>query len=378
MRRVNKRWAGMALVLMLASTAAIAGVKDGVTAWQAGDYPKAVSEWRGPADAGDPDAQFNLGQAYKLGRGVPLDTKIAEDWYLKAARQGHEQAQANLGLILFQNGDRDGAVPWIRKAADRGEPRAQYVLATAMFNGDLVPRDWPRAYALMTRAAAAGLPQATASLQQMEQHITASDQQMGKLLASQMALTAPPTSDIAQGSPGSPPPAPHRPVAAASAKPVAAKPEPAKVETVKPVPVAPVAAPIRTASVAPAQPAPQPKVVEKAPIAKPATKAAKPAVEVAKPAAEVAKPVKQVAKAPAPVNGKGWFVQLGAYGSSTAAQSAWSALAGNVTLEGASPSYSPVNSLTRLQAGPFADKAAARRVCGVLVKSGQSCFTVAP
>ena len=50
-----------------------ADVKDGVDAWQAGDYQGAVAQWRPAALAGDADAQFNLGQAYKLGRGVPTD-----------------------------------------------------------------------------------------------------------------------------------------------------------------------------------------------------------------------------------------------------------------------------------------------------------------
>src|SRR5512139_542301 len=135
-------------------------VKTGVDAWQAGRYDDAVRAWLPLAERGDPDAQFNLGQAYKLGRGVPTDLKLAQGWYEKAAQQGHEQAQANLGLILFQNGAREAAMPWIRKAADHGDPRAQYVLGTALFNGDVVAKDWPRAYALMTRAAARGLPQA--------------------------------------------------------------------------------------------------------------------------------------------------------------------------------------------------------------------------
>ena len=31
-------------------------------------------------------------------------------------------------------------MPWIERAADRGDPRAQYVLGTALFNGDLIAR----------------------------------------------------------------------------------------------------------------------------------------------------------------------------------------------------------------------------------------------
>src|SRR3954467_12127042 len=84
-----------------AITPAFADVKAGVDAWSRGDYRKAIDEWRPAAIKGDADAQFNLGQAYKLGRGVPADLPMAESWYRKAALQGHLQAEDNYGLILF-------------------------------------------------------------------------------------------------------------------------------------------------------------------------------------------------------------------------------------------------------------------------------------
>src|SRR3546814_4190696 len=100
---------------------------------------------------------FNLGQAYKLGRGVPTDLNQAEAWYRRAAKQGHLQAEDNLGLVLFTANRREEAMTFITRSAARGEPRAQYVLGTAHFNGDLAAKDWPRAYALTKRASDAGL-----------------------------------------------------------------------------------------------------------------------------------------------------------------------------------------------------------------------------
>jgi cell division septation protein DedD len=180
-----------AAALLLGTGAAFADVKAGVDLWAAGNFAGAVKEWRGLAEKGNADAQFNLGQAYKLGRGVPADLGSAQSWYEKAAVQGHEQAQANLGLILFQKGDRARAVPWLKKSADHGDPRAQYVLGTALFNGDLVQKDWPRAYALMQLAAAQGLPPAVANLQQMDQHIPLADRQKGLVIAKQMEKAVP-------------------------------------------------------------------------------------------------------------------------------------------------------------------------------------------
>jgi uncharacterized protein len=178
----------ISLAILLAATAftgapALADVKAGVDAWQRGDYKKALSEWRGPANAGDADAQFNMGQAYKLGRGVAVDRAIAEEWYRKAALQGHPQAEESYGLTLFENNKRAEAEQWLLKAAGRGEQRAQYVLGTMYFNGDGVARDWVRAYALTVRAAAQGMTQASTAQAQMDRHIPLAERQQGLELA---------------------------------------------------------------------------------------------------------------------------------------------------------------------------------------------------
>ena len=80
----------------MAAAPAIAEVKAGVDAWTAGDFATAVREWAGPAAEGDPDAQFNMGQAYRLGRGVETDVAQAEALYARAAAQGHVKAAGEL------------------------------------------------------------------------------------------------------------------------------------------------------------------------------------------------------------------------------------------------------------------------------------------
>ena len=115
-----------------------ADVRAGIDAWAAQNYEEAIRIWRPLADRGDADAQYNIAQAYFLGRGVPQNMTLAEQWYERAARQGHPEATANYGLLLFQNGRRQEAIPYVTRAADAGDPRAQYVLGTALFNGALV------------------------------------------------------------------------------------------------------------------------------------------------------------------------------------------------------------------------------------------------
>ncbi|HEX6374821.1 MAG TPA: SPOR domain-containing protein [Allosphingosinicella sp.] len=209
-----------ALILLGAGAApAWADVKSGVDRWMRGDYAGAIAEWRPLAERGDADAQFNLGQAYKLGRGVPVNTGLAQSWYEKAARQGHEQAQVNVGLLLYNGGRRQEAMPWIRKAADLGDPRAQYILGTELFNGDLVGKDWPRAYALMLRAADGGVPPAADNIKAMERFIPLEQRRQGVALAQNMgggapARTAPPAR-VAARPPAAPPKPAPRPAATA-------------------------------------------------------------------------------------------------------------------------------------------------------------------
>jgi tetratricopeptide (TPR) repeat protein len=209
---------------LLATAAALAGtgisaaiaqpaggdVRAGIDAWAAQNYDQAIAIWRPLADRGDADAQYNLAQAYFLGRGVPQNMTLAEQWYARAARQGHPEATANYGLLLFQNGRRQEAIPFITRAADAGDPRAQYVLGTALFNGDVIGRDAPRAYALMTQAAAQNLPPAVSQLAEMDRLMSPQDRARGVELARDMR-TAPPPLQIA-ARPAQNPPHPQIPV----------------------------------------------------------------------------------------------------------------------------------------------------------------------
>ncbi|WP_448661098.1 SPOR domain-containing protein [Sphingomonas sp. CJ20] len=235
-------WPAVAAALFLASPVLAQDaaprpdpVRVGVDAYERGDYKTAVESWRAAAATGNADAQFNLGQAYRLGRGVPVDLKIAEEWFRKAALQGHEQAEANYGLALFENGKRPDSVQWLQRAVARGDARAQYILGIMLFNGDSVEKDWVRAYALMVRSSSTGLEVASKVRGQMDQYMPLSDRQQGLALARKYeeefnkgGAPLPPVDAMAGA--GGPPARP-------APKPVAAAPAPA------PAPVREVAAP---------------------------------------------------------------------------------------------------------------------------------------
>ncbi|MFW2830015.1 SPOR domain-containing protein [Sphingomonas sp. ID0503] len=146
---------------------ASADVAAGVQAWKTGDFERAVKEWTAPAEAGDPEAQVRLADAYLAGRGVSADPVKARALLEKAATKNQPLAQVNLGLLLFREGDAARAFPLLEKAAARKEPRAQYLLGTALFNGDRIKQDRVRGQQMMALAAASGLPQAKTSLARM-------------------------------------------------------------------------------------------------------------------------------------------------------------------------------------------------------------------
>jgi TPR repeat protein len=179
----------LAFCLGLAAPAVAAGpsVKAGVEAWQKGDHAGAVAIWRNLAGKGDADAAFNLGQAYRLGRGVPADSSQAKKWFEAAANKGHVDAQVSLGLLLFDNGDRVEAMSWLRKAADKGEPRALLVVGTALFNGDGMKQDPVLGYAFVSRAAAQGLAPAKSTLAEMDKIMTVEERRRGVAMAIAMA-----------------------------------------------------------------------------------------------------------------------------------------------------------------------------------------------
>lgn len=177
----------LAIALVMAVPASAQSVRAGIDAWGAGKPEQAVAIWRPLAAKGSADAAFNLGQAYKLGRGVTADLAQAQRFYEQAARAGHLEAQTSLGLLLFQNGNRAAALRWLKQASDAGEPRAMLIYGTALFNGDGVPEDRIRAYALVSRSAAQGLAPARTTLSELDQLIPLAERQKGVALAQQLA-----------------------------------------------------------------------------------------------------------------------------------------------------------------------------------------------
>lgn len=260
---------------------------------------------------------------------------MAEQWYQRAANQGHLQAADSLGHLLHYQGRIKEALPLLQASSARGEPRAQYLLATELFNGVNIQKDWVRAYALMTRASAAGLAPASRNLAEMDKYIPLEQRQKGVALAGEIETATA-----------------QKRAAQVTGFPINTK---APVAVAKPIDVPPSKT---TKAVEPGFPGTIPALNGKTTQPEPA----------------------KTAKKPAAVAGS-WRIQLGAFGSEANAKKLWASLQQKVDgLTVATYSLVPAGNLSRLQAGPFANRSDAEAMC-TKVKSavaGQGCLIIAP
>ena len=158
----------LGLFLALAPAAANADAHQAWQAYRAGAYAKALAALQPLAEAGDPEAQYDLGSLYCDGLAVGRNYRQAAEWYGRAAAQGHMRAQFTLGFLAYHGagrGEEDGAVArdpvqaarWLKPAAERDNAMAQYLLASLYRKGEGVPRDDNKALGWALAAADRGV-----------------------------------------------------------------------------------------------------------------------------------------------------------------------------------------------------------------------------
>ena len=262
-------------------------------------------------------AEATFKQAESLQSKEPLRARTL---YETAARQGYPPAQSALGILLFKEGNRTGALRWLKMAADSGEPRALLIYGTAQFNGDGVPPNRIQGYAMVRRAAAAGLRDAVATQSEMELVMPKSERDAAIKLA-------------------------------------------AGPEAAKPAAAAPTATtPPRTASRSASR-----RSTQSAARTSRTTTPAPARSRVASTA--TARPT-----APAPRAASGsWRIQLGAFRQPGAGQALFARLAPR--LPGKQASFVPLGSLTRVLVGPYASLADATAACRSLGRQ-QACMPI--
>lgn len=331
-------------ILLLPVGAAATDLVEGLRKYQAGDYAGAIGEWQPLADRGNPDALFNLGQVYRLGRGVVADPLRAMEFYRRAGDAGHAGAQGALATIYYYDHGtrqkRGQAIALWRQAAAAGDAPSQYILAVLHFNGQDVPKDLTQAYAWALLAAEGGLAEGQNAAQSIRAHLSANQIQQARVLKGGLFVSTP-----------APQPAPP---------------------------------PVRLASVAdagveaeiPPQPAP-------APPSEPALEQTE-AVAMATGAPEKERPQKDPAAEKAVFGA--WSVQLGFYSQRDNAVGYWTRVAPRVEalLPGARHNILTLDRgpdrdiFYRLLAGSFAERVGAGLFCNDLKSIGIDCVVIKP
>jgi len=187
--------------------------KDGLSAAKTGQYDRALRRWRDLACGGDAEALYQIGLLHERGAGVSMDTdtvinyfvlagerchwraksrlarlaksgnatalyhcgrllllgcrngraaiggsndrdpRKARQWLLRAAEQGHLEAQLLLArtyqpfffdpkiVSAFKRRDSGMALHWLQEAISRGSAEAEFILGTSYFLGNGVEKD---------------------------------------------------------------------------------------------------------------------------------------------------------------------------------------------------------------------------------------------
>jgi TPR repeat protein len=151
------------------------------------------------AEAGNADAQFQLGVIHQFSLGVPRDDAAARAWFAKAAAQGHARALGSLGYMMMvgAGGPQDiaSAEQALRRAGELGEATASANLAELILQTR--PAEAKDAVALLERATAAGAINARYRLGRLliEGEAVPADAQRGRELLESAAEAGSPFAD---------------------------------------------------------------------------------------------------------------------------------------------------------------------------------------
>jgi TPR repeat protein len=122
------------LILALSFAPALAvpadqAFRQGLSAYNSGDFKKAMKIWLSLAQGEDAASQAGIGFMYHRGLGVVTDNRKAAYWLRKAAEHGQPEGQMMLGSLYFNGAGVEKnyvkAYAWCDLAQDGGNSDAQ-------------------------------------------------------------------------------------------------------------------------------------------------------------------------------------------------------------------------------------------------------------
>lgn len=164
----------------------------GMAAYREKRFSDALAAWEQAAEAGHPEALFNIGVLHELGEGVPKDNAKALAWFERAAAKQAKNAAAAVArvkvnvtferaYVAYQEKNFTAAAAAWTEAAAAGSAGAMYNLGVLHEKGEGVPFDLPLAMTWFEKAAANGYKDAQASVARLKPKLIAwDDYQKGK------------------------------------------------------------------------------------------------------------------------------------------------------------------------------------------------------
>jgi TPR repeat protein len=182
----HMRFLGVAVIILtsMAACASIGTSKDadattseqklaqGYAAYKAGRYEHAYEILRPLAEAGNSDAQAQLGTIYLHGNYKPRDLDEALKWFRLAASKGSASAQTQIGA-MYEYGigfsqDYVEAARWYKLAAAQEFANAQHLLGLLYQRGDGVEQNYSEAARLFRQVAGKGFGYGQVSLARLQ------------------------------------------------------------------------------------------------------------------------------------------------------------------------------------------------------------------
>ena len=132
------------------------------SAYEAGEYTKALYIFEQLSNAGDSQAQYDLSQMYLQGIGTNKNVEKGWVWMNRAANAGNVQAMLELAVRYQKSpaleNSEQMAFMWFQKAAIAGSAAGQYNLAHLYEDGNQTPVDLLQAYVWMVLSHRSGNP----------------------------------------------------------------------------------------------------------------------------------------------------------------------------------------------------------------------------
>jgi SH3-like domain-containing protein len=124
-------------------------VSDAIDAMKAGNFAEAYCVLRPNAEAGDPEAQYNIGWMYLNGYGLAMNDSLALEWWQRASDQGYTDASFSIAM-LYSLGegkvkkDMDKAIEYYLMAVEDGHEDANMIIRSMLARDDRAIRERKR------------------------------------------------------------------------------------------------------------------------------------------------------------------------------------------------------------------------------------------